>query len=124
MAIELNGRVVWGTGYSHDRRRYGDEDWKEKIKEYVSKQDFVIVQGRYGDNNLDFHFNIKGFPFSLVSRDAFLSMLDKITVGHTDNVFLYDALENLNNIWSGGTTTLDRNRYIFISHTATECQLL
>lgn len=121
--IDLNGRRVWGTDYSHDGKRYGDIDWKDKIKELVSDQKYVIVEGRYGKNNLDFHFNIKGFPFSLVTKDKFLVMLDGINVGYTDDVFLYDAFENKKIIWSEKKEITDTNRYIFISHTATEYQM-
>ena len=121
--IDLNGRKVWGTGYSRDGKQYGDIDWKEKIKELVTTQEYVIVEGRYGKNNLDFHFNIKGFPFSLVTKDKFLEMLDGINVGYTDVVYLYDAFENKKAIWSEKMEITETNRYIFVSHTATEYQM-
>ena len=123
MGIELNGRKVWGTGYSRDGRQYGDTDWKNKIKELVSEQEHVIVEGRYGKNNLDFHFNIKGFPFSLMPKEQFLEMLEGVSVGYTDDVYLYDAFENEKAIWSEKVKVSKTNRYIFVSHTATECQM-
>ena len=121
--IDLNGRKAWGTGYSRDGKQYGDTNWKDKIKELVANQEYVIVEGRYGKNNLDFHFNIKGFPFSLVSKDKFLKILDGMNVGYTDDVYLYDAFENKKAIWSEKMEITETNRYIFISHTATECQM-
>lgn len=124
MSIELNGKKVWGSGYSFNNKTYGDPAWKEKIKSLVSNQDYVIVEGRYGKNNHDAHYNIKGFPFSVISKDDFLKMLDRITLGYTDDVYLYDAYENEKDIWSKKTEITERNRYIFISHTATEYQML
>lgn len=124
MSIELRGRKIWGSGYSRHGKTYGDSDWKEKIKELVSDQDFVIVKGRYGKNNHDYHFLIKGFPFSLISKDDFLEKLDKITIGLGDDVYLYDAFENIDSIWSVNNDITEKNRYIFVSHTATEFQML
>lgn len=123
MGIELNGRKVWGTGYNRNGEKYGDENWKEKIKSLITNQDYVIVKGNYDKNNHDYHYNIKGFPFSLMSKDKFLKKLNKITVGYCDDVYLYDAFENEKAIWSKKIDITERNRYIFISHTATDCQM-
>ena len=90
--INLNGRKVWGTGYVSDGKVYGDIDWKNKIKNLVEDQQFVIVKGRYGEDNLDYHYNIKGHVFSLIEKNKFLKNLDKINVTYFDNVFLYDAI--------------------------------
>ena len=46
MAIDLKGMKVWGTGYNRDGEQFGDIDWKEKMKNLVSDQNYVIVQGR------------------------------------------------------------------------------
>lgn len=122
MSIELRGRKIWGSGYSHRGKTYGDSDWKEKIKTLVLDQDFVVVEGRYGNNNHDYHFLIKGFPFSLIGKDDFLEKLDKITIGFGDDVYLYDAFEN--DIMTKKVEINEKNRYIFVSHTATEFQML
>ena len=124
MGIDLNGRKVWGSGYHSNGKHNGDDDWKEKIKALVSNQDYVLVAGRHGKGNLDFHYNIKGFPFSQVSKDEFLRKLEKIEVGYFDDVFLYDAFENEKDIWSKKMDITEHNRYIFVSHTATEYQML
>ena len=123
MSIELNGLKVWGTGYHRNGKLYGDSDWKEKIYSLIQNQDSVIVKGRYGKNTFDFHYNITGFPFSLMSKDRFLELLDKTTVDYTDDIYLYDAFENMNNIWSKKCAITEKNRYIFVSHTATDCQM-
>ncbi len=121
--IELKGRKVWGTGYKRDGEQCSDIDWKDKIKELVADQEYVIVKGRYGENNLDFHFNIEGFPFSLVAKDDFLKILSGINVIYGEDVYLYDGFKNKEAIWSKKTEITETNRYIFISHTATECQM-
>ena len=123
MSIELRGRKVWGSGYSRHGETYGDVDWKEKIKTLVSDQDYVIVEGWYDKNNHDYHYNIKGFPYSSISKDDFLEKIDKIKIGFGDDVYLYDAFENINSIWSKNHDITEKNRYIFVSHTATECQM-
>lgn len=123
MAIELKGCKVWGTGYNRDGKQFGDIDWKEKMKNLVSNQDYVIVQGRYGRKQGDFHYNIKGFPFSLLDKDTFVEILDNLTVSYFDDVDLYDAFENLQYIHSKNKSITEKNRYIFISHTATEYQM-
>lgn len=123
MGIELKGRKVWGTGYSHGDKNYGDSDWKDKIKSLVSDQEYVIVEGRYGDKNLDYHYNIKGFVFSLITKEKFLEKLEEITVGFTDDVYLYDAFENENAIWSKKKDITETNHYIFVTHTATDYQM-
>lgn len=123
MGIELLGRKVWGTGYSHDGKIYGDADWKKKIKTLVADQKYVIVEGRYGEKNLDFHFNIKGCPFSRIKRNDFLARLDKIEVGYCDDVYLYDAFANEKAIGTRRVAITEQSRYIFVSHTATECQM-
>lgn len=123
MNIELRGRKIWGSGYSHRGKTYGDSDWKEKIKTLVLNQDFVVVEGRYGNNNHDYHFLIKGFPFSLISKDDFLEKLDKIIIGFGDDVYLYDIFQNMDSIWSKKHDITEKTRYIFVSHTATKCQM-
>ena len=123
MAIELKGHKVWGTGYHRDGEQYGDSDWKDKIKTLISDQDYVIIQGRYGKKSNDFHYIIKGYVFSLLSKDAFLEILDNLNLSYFDDVDLYDAFENLQYIYSKNKSITEKNRYIFISHTATEYQM-
>lgn len=75
MSIELNGRKVWGTGYQHNGQSYGDINWKEEIKALMEDQEHVLVEGRYGERNNDFNCNIKGFAFSLITKEEFLKKI-------------------------------------------------
>lgn len=116
--IELRGRKVWGSGSSG----YGDQNWKEKMKSLISNQDYVIVEGRYEGGK--YHYFMDCHPFSLLNKEEFLQKLDKMNLGYGDNVYLYDIFENEKIIWVKKTDITERNRYIFVSHTATECQML
>lgn len=124
MEIELNRRKVWGSGFSRNGQPYGDIDWKDKIKALISDQDYVIVEGRYGENNLDFHYNIKGIPFSQISLKHFLQKLESINLGFGDDVYIYDAFDNEKAIWTKKLGITEKNRYIFVSHLSTEVQML
>lgn len=117
--VELSGRKVWGCG----DKTYGDSNWKEKIQLLLKNQNGVIVSGRYGGGNLNYHYNIKGFPFSLMNKDEFLKKLDTINIDFFDSVYLYDAFENQKAIWEKNKAISESTRYIFVSHTATDCEL-
>lgn len=122
MSITLSGRKVWGTVY----KDYGDKNWKEKMKELLNDQDTVIVEGRYGSGNLDFDYNIKGYAFSVIKKEDFIEKLEKINIGYGDDVYLYNAFENTFNIHIRREKypITSANRYIFVSHIATDCQML
>ena len=120
--IELNKRKVWGSGYTFNGKAYGDPDWREKIKSFVNDQKHVIVKGRNAEKSYD--FNIAGFMFYLMDIDDFIAMLDRIEIGHFDDVYLYDAYDNQERIWWQKQAVDESGRYIFISHTATEYQQL
>jgi len=122
MGIELRGRKVWVSS----RDGYGDKNWKEKMIEIIKTQNTIIIEGRYGDKNLDMDYSIKGYPFSSISKEIFLKKLQNVKIGYGDNVYLYDAFENTENIHNcrQRQEISEANRYIFVSHTATECQML
>lgn len=88
----------------------------------VSDQKYVIVKGRNADKNYD--FNIARFTFYFMDIDDFIAMLDRIEIGYFDDVYLYDAYDNQEQIWWQKQAVDESSRYIFISHTATECQQL
>lgn len=119
--VILNHCKARGCGYQQRGKTYGDTDWKEKIKSLVSGQSHIIVKSK----NTYAEFNIHGYGFRRVETEEFLKKLDRIkTLGFGEDIYLYDASENEEAIWSGQELITEQCRYIFISHTATECQML